>query len=75
VPEMARTSAIDKVRDLQRILSGSMPCGRPGGQGRPQTTLPCEPPRAPTKFGWRKAAYLTPDNLGLINLDGSVIAP
>jgi group II intron reverse transcriptase/maturase len=29
----------------------------------------------PTKFGWKKVAYLSPDNLGLIYLDGSVIAP
>jgi group II intron reverse transcriptase/maturase len=29
----------------------------------------------PTKFGWKKVAYLSPDNLGLLNLDGSVIAP
>lgn len=29
----------------------------------------------PTKFGRKKVAYLSPDNLGLIKLAGSVIAP
>jgi RNA-directed DNA polymerase len=28
-----------------------------------------------TKFGWKMVAYLSADNLGLIKLDGSVIAP
>lgn len=31
--------------------------------------------KKPTKYGWKSVIYLSPDNLGLINLNGSVVAP
>ena len=31
--------------------------------------------KKPTKYGWKSAVYLSPNNLSLINLNGSVVAP
>ena len=74
------------VPEVNRFLRGWAEYFRYGNSARPFdkiTQLCAEPPRAVRgkrhkrswRYGWKAVAYQSPDRLGLINLNGTIVAP
>lgn len=76
----------DVVRDVNSFLRGWVGYFRYGNSARPFDKIDryavtrlslfvAKRHRAPTRYGWRLVAYESPNRMGLINLNGRVIAP
>ena len=76
----------DVVQDVNSFLRGWVGYFRYGNSARPFDKIDryaitrlslfvAKRHRAPTRYGWRLVAYESPNRMGLINLNGRVIAP
>ena len=76
----------DVVQDINSFLRGWTGYFRYGNSARPfdkidryaitrLSLLVAKRHRAPTRYGWKLVAYESPNRMGLINLNGRVIAP